>query len=128
MHACVLNALHGTTDNSSCLRVDYVVSVAACGMTCFSTTALQTDTSSVPSGTSSQASHEDAKAVHSLLKTTFQVEEATAQWFNRCQSVFCWSQFFVGSKRLHIQAAPDSNGASTAKDQVAHLSLNGHIT
>lgn len=81
---------------------------------------------SVPSGTSSQAGHEDAKAVHSLLKDTFHDEEAAAQWFSRCQNVFCWSQFFEGSKRLHIQAAPDSNGASTVEDKTAHLSLNGH--
>ena len=68
--------------------------------------------------------HEDAKAVHGLLKDTFQDTEASAQWFDRCQSVFCWSQYFDGSKRLHIQAVPDSNGA--AENSLAHLSLNGH--
>ena len=80
------------------------------------------------SGTSGQAGHEDAKAVHSLLKDTFQDEEASAQWFSRCQNVFCWSQYFGGSKRLHIQAAPDSNGASAVVGKAAHLSLNGHST
>ena len=79
---------------------------------------------SVCSGTSGRASHEDAKAVHGLLKDTFQDAEASAQWFDRCQSVFCWSQYFDGSKRLHIQAVPDSNGA--AENSLAHLSLNGH--
>lgn len=79
---------------------------------------------SVGSGTSGQASHEDAKAVHSLLKDTFQDAEASVQWFDQCQKVFCWSQYFDGSKRLQIQPGPDSNGA--VKDGVAHLSLNGH--
>ncbi|KAL3138957.1 hypothetical protein ABBQ32_005768 [Trebouxia sp. C0010 RCD-2024] len=75
-------------------------------------------------GTSGQASHEDAKAVHNLLKDTFQDAEASAQWFDRCQKVFCWSQYFDGAERLQIQPVPDSNGA--LKDGVAHLSLNGH--
>lgn len=75
-------------------------------------------------GSSGKASHQDAQAVHSLLKDDFNDEEAAAQWFTKCQSVFCWSQYFAGSKRLHIQSSPDSNGVLV--DKVADLSLNGH--
>ena len=73
-----------------------------------------------------QASHEDAKAVHSLLSDTLQDEEAAAAWFSRCQEVFCWSQYFAGPKRLQVQAVPDSNGSASVESHVENLSLNGH--
>ena len=75
-------------------------------------------------GTTGRASHQDAQAVHTLLKDTFKDKDAAGQWFSKCQSVFCWSQYFAGSKQLHLQAAPDTNGV--LEDGVAHLSLNGH--
>lgn len=78
----------------------------------------------LPAGSSGRASHQDAQAVHSLLKDTFRDVEAADQWFSKCHSVFSWSQYFAGSKRLHIASGPDSNGA--LEDSVAQLSLNGH--
>ncbi len=78
----------------------------------------------LPAGSSGRASHQDAQAVHSLLKDTFRDEEAADQWFTRCQSVFCWSQYFAGSKRLQLTSGPESNGV--LEDSVAQLSLNGH--
>ena len=78
----------------------------------------------LPAGSSGRASHQDAQAVHSLLKDTFRDVEAADQWFSKCHSVFCWSQYFAGSKRLHIASGPESNGA--LEDSVAQLSLNGH--
>lgn len=78
----------------------------------------------LPAGSTGRASHEDAQAVHSLLQNTFRDEEAADQWFSRSQSVFCWSQYFAGSKRLHVTSGPESNGV--LEDSVAQLSLNGH--
>jgi len=78
----------------------------------------------LPAGSTGRASHQDAQAVHSLLKDTFRDEEAADQWFTRCQSVFCWSQYFAGSKRLQLTSGPESNGV--LEDSVAQLSLNGH--
>lgn len=76
-----------------------------------------------PAGTiSSIASHQDAQAVHVLLQETFQDEAAATEWFERCRSVFCWSQHFSGAKRLQRHA---DNGAAVA-DKVSQLSLNGH--
>ena len=78
----------------------------------------------VLAGGSGRANHQDARAVHSLLKDTIHDDKAAAQWFSRCQSVFCWSQYFAGSKRSQFKADPDQNGLVEAG--VAQLSLNGH--
>ncbi|DBA72018.1 TPA: hypothetical protein ACH3X2_010757 [Trebouxia sp. C0005] len=85
---------------------------------------MDTQTVSEQPGSTGRASHEDAQAVHSLLQNTFRDEEAADQWFSRSQSVFCWSQYFAGSKRLHVTSGPESNGV--LEDSVAQLSLNGH--
>lgn len=74
-------------------------------------------------GTSGRASHEDCVYVHTLLKDTLKDQAAAEQWYSRCQGVFCWSQYFGGTKRVQVLTEARANGL---EHKVSDLSLNGH--
>ena len=61
--------------------------------------------------------------VHTLLKESLNDVEAASQWYNRCQDVFCWSQYFDGKKRINVA---DSTANGVLEHKVAELTLNGH--
>lgn len=62
--------------------------------------------------------------VHTLLKESFDDNEAASQWHTRCQRVFCWSQYFEGQKRIKVPTETKANGVLEHK--VSELTLNGH--